>query len=96
MTNIIPLHDYVVIKPIKEELTISGIVLPDSIGKEKSEKGTVMFVGNGKVGDSGYLKEMSVKVSDKIMFNKYSASEFNVEGEEYLILKESDIIAIIN
>lgn len=93
--NIKPLYDYVVIKAVTEEVTKSGIVLPDTLSKEKPEKGTVIAIGDGKLLDNGQKSTMSVKAGDQVMFKKYSATEVKVDGEEYLIVREGDIIAII-
>ena len=91
-----PLHDHIVVKPISEnEITKSGIVLPDTIDKEKPEKGEVVAVGSGKMLDNGQRAPMSVKVGDKVMFKKYSPDEIKIDEEDYLVLSESDIIAII-
>jgi len=91
-----PLSEHVVVKPIsKEEKTASGILLPDTVNKEKPEQGEVIAVGPGKIADNGGRLPMSVKVGDKIIFTKYSPNEIKVEGVEYLILNESDILAII-
>jgi len=92
-----PIHDNVIIKPIREnEATKSGIVLPDTVDKEKPEKGEVLAVGEGKLLDNGQIAKMSVKVGDKVMFKKYSPDEIKVDGEEYLVISENDIIAILN
>ena len=94
--NIKPLHDNVIVKPITEdEVTKSGIVLPDTINKEKPEKGEVVAVGEGKIMDNGQRAPMSVKVGDKVMFKKYSPDEVKVDDEEYLVISERDIIAIL-
>jgi chaperonin GroES len=91
-----PLFNNVIIKSSpKEEVTKSGIVLPDTVDKEKPEKGEVVAVGSGKVLDNGQVLKMSVKVGDQVMFKKYSPDEVKVDGHEYLVLSESDIIAII-
>ncbi|MDD4271642.1 MAG: co-chaperone GroES [Patescibacteria group bacterium] len=91
-----PLHDHIVVKPITEaEITKSGIVLPDTIDKEKPEKGEVVAVGDGKLLDNGQRAPMSVKVGDKVMFKKYSPDEIKVDGVEYLIISESDILAVL-
>jgi chaperonin GroES len=92
-----PIHDNVLIKPIIEnETTKSGIVLPDTIDKEKPEKGEVMAIGEGKLLENGQRAPMSVKVGDKVMFKKYSPDEVKDGKDEYLMISESDIIAIIN
>ncbi len=91
-----PLHDHVIVKPITEdEVTKSGIVLPDTVDKEKPEKGEVIAVGPGKLLESGQRAEMSVKIGDKVMFKKYSPDEIKVDEEEYLVISESDILAVI-
>jgi len=94
--NIKPLSDYVVVKAVTEEVTKSGIVLPDTINKERPEKGEVIAIGEGKLMENGSRAPMSVKIGDQVMFKKYSPDEIKIEGVEYLIIKESDIIAIIN
>ena len=94
--NIQPLGDRVVIKPLAEDITTkSGIVLPETMEKEKAEKGEVLAVGRGRVLDNGTLAPITVKVGDKVMFKKYSPDEIKIEGEELLIISESDILAII-
>lgn len=91
-----PLNDHVIVKPLKEnEKTASGIILPDTVDKEKPEKGEIVAVGPGKTLDNGNKAEMSVKTGDKVIFTKYSPNEIKVDGEEYLVLRESDILAII-
>ena len=94
--NIKPLSDYVVVTAVTEEVTKSGIVLPDTISKERPEKGEVVAVGEGRLIENGQRQMMSVKIGDKVMFKKYSPDEIKVDGKDYLIIKESDIIAIIN
>lgn len=94
--NLKPLHDHVIVKPIIEkETTKSGIILPDTVSKERPENGEVIAVGPGKTLDNGQKKEMSVKIGDKVMFKKYSPDEIKIDGEDYLVISESDIIAII-
>lgn len=91
-----PLNDHVIVKPITEdEVTKSGIVLPDTADKEKPEKGEIVALGGGKLLDSGQRAPMSVKVGDIIMFKKYSPDEIKVDGEEYLVIQEGDILAIL-
>jgi len=90
-----PLHDRVIVKRLEEEETSrGGIIIPDT-AKEKPQKGKVLAVGQGKILDNGTKTEMSVKVGDKVLFGKYSGTEIKIEGEEHLILKEDDILAII-
>jgi chaperonin GroES len=94
--NIKPLGDRVIVKPLaEEEVTASGIVLPDTVDKEKPEQGEVMAIGPGKRLDSGEISPMSVKVGDKVVFKKYSADEVKVDGEEILVVGEDDIVGII-
>lgn len=90
-----PLGDRVVIELLEtEEKTASGIVLPDT-AKEKPQEGKVVAVGNGRVLDSGERVAVEVKVGDRIIFSKYSGTEVKFEGTEYLILRESDILAVV-
>jgi chaperonin GroES len=94
--NLKPLSDRVVIKVLEaEEKTASGIVLPDK-AKEKPQEGKVMAVGTGKLLDSGAKSEMDVKAGDKVIFSRYAGTEVKVEGEEYLILRQDDILALVN
>lgn len=91
-----PLGDNVVIKAItKEEKTKSGIILPDTVDKEKPEQGEVIAIGPGKLLDNGSRAPMEVKPGDRVLFKKYSPDEIKVEGEEVLVLSQSDIIAIL-
>ena len=90
-----PLHDRVVIKRTEEDSTSSGgIVIPDS-ASEKPSKGEVIAVGNGKILDSGDVRALDLKVGDKVLFGKYSGTEVKVDGEELLVMKEDDIMAVI-
>ncbi|MBE3576568.1 MAG: co-chaperone GroES [Limnochordales bacterium] len=89
-----PLADRVVVKPIEqEEKTKGGIVLPDT-AKEKPQEGEVVAVGPGRLLDNGQRAPMEVKVGDRVVFARYSGTEFKVDGETYLVLRESDILAI--
>lgn len=91
-----PLHDQVILKAVtSEEVTKSGIIIPDTAEKEKPEEGEVVAIGPGKLLENGNRAAMEVKTGDKVIFKKYSPDEIKVEGEEYLILKEEDILAII-
>ena len=95
MANIRPVGDRVVVKPAaKEEITKSGIVIPDT-AKEKPQEGTVVAVGSGRLLDNGDRAVMDVREGDRILFAKYGGTEFKLDGEEYLVLKENDILAII-
>src|SRR5436853_3726260 len=88
-----PLDDRVVVEPVEaEERTAGGIVLPDA-AKEKPQRGKVVAVGAGKLLDSGNRGELSVSVGDEVIFGKYGGSDVEVNGEEYKILRESDILA---
>lgn len=91
-----PLHDRLIVKAAtKEEKTASGIILPDTSDKERPEQGEVIAIGPGKLLDNGSRQEMSVKVGDKVVFKKYAPDEVKVDGMEYLVLAESDIMAVI-
>lgn len=92
--NLKPLFNRVIVQPIREEVK-GGIILPETAGKEKPERGEVVAVGPGKLLDSGTRAPVEVKVGDKVMFKKYSPDEVKVDGKEYLILEDSDIMAII-
>ena len=88
-----PLQDRVVIRPIeKDEVTKSGLILPDT-AKEKPQEGEVMAVGPGRVGDDGKRVAMEVKAGDKVVYSKYAGTEFKEDDDEYLIVRESDILA---
>ena len=94
--NIKPLSDYILIEPIKEEeKTKSGILLPETVDKERPEQGKIIAVGPGKRNDSGNIIPMDVKVDQKVLFTKYGPNEIKVDGKEYLIAKQEDILAII-
>jgi chaperonin GroES len=92
-----PLGDRVIVKPIDEkEANIAGIILPDTVDKEKPERGEVVAVGPGRLTDAGTLAPMTVKVGEKVVFKKYSPDEVEVDGVDYLILSESDLMAVID
>jgi len=96
MMKIKPLGDKIVIKPIsREEVTKSGIVLPDTADRERPEQGEVIAVGPGKMLNSGQRINVSVQVGQKVLFKKYSPDEFKIDGDEFLVLSENDIIGII-
>ena len=93
--NIRPLHDRVIVKRMEEERTSpGGIVIPDS-ATEKPSKGEILSVGNGKLLDSGELRALDLNVGDKVLFGKYSGTEVKVEGEEVLVMREDDIMGVI-
>lgn len=94
-SKIQPVGDRVVVKPAgKEEVTRSGIVIPDT-AKEKPQEGNVIAVGNGKLLDNGERAPLEVKVGDRVLFAKYGGTEFKLDGEDLLVLRESDILAVI-
>jgi chaperonin GroES len=95
-TKMQPIGDRVIVKPAgKEEVTRSGIVIPDT-AKEKPQEGEVIAVGTGKLLDSGERTAMEVKVGDTVLFAKYGGTEFKLDGEDLLVLRESDILAILH
>ena len=94
-SKIRPVGDRVVVKPSqKEEDTKSGIVLPDT-AKEKPQEGTIIAVGSGKLTDKGDRQPLEVKEGDRVLFAKYGGTEFKLDGEDLLVLRESDILAIL-
>jgi len=96
MAKLKPLYDRVVVKPIeeKQEKTPSGIIIPDT-AKEKPSEGEVIAVGEGRLLENGEVKPLQVKVGDKVVYSKYAGNEFVVDGEELIVLREDDILAII-
>jgi chaperonin GroES len=93
--KVTPLADRVVVKPLDEaEQMRGGLYIPDT-AKEKPSQGEVVAVGPGKLSDEGARLEMDVKVGDKVLYGKYSGTDVTLDGEEYLILRESDILAIV-
>ena len=94
MTKVTPLSDHVLIEPLKEEKKKGGIILPDTVDKERQERGKVVAVGSGKLKD-GKRTPLEVKKGDIILFTKYGPNEIKIDGKEYLIAKEEDILAII-
>ncbi len=91
-----PLADRVVIQPLEaEEKTESGIFIPDS-AQEKQQKGKIVAVGKGRIDDDGNVKALEVKVNDEVLYGRYSGTEIKVEGDDYLIIKEEDILAVVN
>jgi chaperonin GroES len=90
-----PLHDRIIVKRLEEERkTASGIVIPDTAA-EKPDQGEVVAIGNGKVLDDGKVRTLEVKVGDKILFGKYSGQTVKVEGEELLVMREEDVMGVI-
>ncbi|HXF50107.1 MAG TPA: co-chaperone GroES [Dehalococcoidia bacterium] len=91
-TKLIPLHDRIVIKPIvQEEVLASGIVIPDT-AKEKPQQGEVIAVGPGRLDENGKRVPMDVKVGDRILYAKYTGQEVKIDGEEYIVLSEKDVL----
>jgi chaperonin GroES len=90
-----PLQDRVIVKRVaEEEKSKGGIIIPDT-AKEKPQEGKVIAVGKGKVGEDGKVRPLDVKAGDRILFGKYSGSEIKMDGEEHLILREDDILGIV-
>ncbi|MFZ5511920.1 MAG: co-chaperone GroES [Pseudomonadota bacterium] len=90
-----PLHDRVIVKRLEDERkTASGIVIPDTAA-EKPDQGEVIAVGNGKVLDSGEVRKLDVKVGDRVLFGKYAGQTVKVQGEELLVMREEDIMGVI-
>ena len=97
-TNIIPIGDRVVVRPLGDEegtATSSGIIIPDTVSKEKSEQGIVVAVGEGRTTDEGKIIPIKVKKGDRVLFSKYGPDEVVIDNEEYFVLSESSILAII-
>jgi chaperonin GroES len=93
--NLKPLQDRILVERVAEETTTKGgIIIPDT-AKEKPAEGKVVAVGNGKLADDGKRVALEVKVNDRILFGKYSGSEVKIEGTEYLIMREDDVLGII-
>jgi len=90
-----PLQDRIIVKRLQEEeRTKSGIIIPDT-AKEKPLEGAVIAVGNGRIAEDGKVRPLDVKKGDKVLFGKYSGTEIKVDGEDHLILREDDILAVI-
>ncbi len=93
--NVRPLHDRIIVKRIEEqEQKIGGIIIPDT-AKEKPQQGKVEAVGKGKIKDDGTVLPLDVKVGDTILFGKYSGQDIKIDGEEYLIMREDEVLAIV-
>ena len=90
-----PLQDRIIVKRVdEEETTKGGIIIPDT-AKEKPQEGKVIAVGKGKVSDDGTLQKLDVKKGDKVLFSKYSGTEINIGGEEHLIIREDDVLGVV-
>ena len=93
--NIRPLHDRIIVERLEEETTTaSGIIIPDS-AKEKPQQGNVIAVGKGKMTEDGKVLALDVKVGDKVLFGKYSGTEIKIEGKEYLMMREDDVLGVV-
>ncbi|MEI6090805.1 MAG: co-chaperone GroES [bacterium] len=90
-----PLHDRILVRPAEaEEVTKGGIIIPDT-AKEKPQQGEIIAVGKGKIADDGKLVAMELKIGDTVLYGKYSGTEVTVEGESLLMMRESDVFAVI-
>jgi len=90
-----PLHDRILVKRVAEEAkTRGGIIIPDS-AKEKPAEGEVVATGNGKMGENGKLIPIELKTGDRVLFSKYGGTEVKIEGEEYLIMREDDVLGVV-
>ncbi len=90
-----PLYDRILVKRVEEEMkTAGGLYIPDT-AKEKPQKGVVVAVGNGKLQDDGSVRKLDVKAGDKVLFSKYSGNDIKIDGVEHLILREDDVLAIL-
>lgn len=93
--NIRPLHDRIIVERVEEETkTAGGLIIPDT-AKEKPQQGKVIAVGKGKTTEDGKLLGMDVKVGDRILFGKYAGTEIKIEGKEYLMMREDDVLGVI-
>jgi chaperonin GroES len=92
---LIPLNDHIVIKAVAEEKSAGGIILPETADKEKPERGEVVAVGAGKLLENGSRSALSVKTGDIVVFKKYSPDEVKIGKEEFLIIREDDILAVV-
>jgi len=93
--NIRPLHDRIIVERLEEETTTaSGIIIPDT-AKEKPQQGKIIAVGKGKVTEDGKILPMDVKVGDKVLFGKYAGTDIKIEGKEYLMMREDDILGVV-
>ena len=93
--NLRPLHDRVIVKRLDQETTpASGLIIPDAAA-EKPDQGEVLAVGNGKVADNGTVRALEVKVGDRVLFGKYAGQAVKVDGQELLVMREEDIMAVV-
>jgi len=90
-----PLQDRIIVKRIEgDEVTSGGIIIPDS-AKEKPQEGKIIAVGKGKIGEDGKVQPLDVKKGDKVLFSKYAGSEINIDGDEHLIIREDDVLGVL-
>ena len=95
MAKLTPLHDRIVVKRIEEsETTRGGIIIPDT-AKDKPQEGEVIAVGKGKISEEGKVRPLDVKEGDRILFGKYSGTEIKIDGEEYVIMREEEVLGIL-
>lgn len=93
--NLRPLHDRVIVKRLDQEtMTASGIVLPETAA-EKPDQGEVLAIGNGKIMEDGKVRQLAVKVGDRVLFGKYSGQAVKIDGDEYLVMREEDLFAVV-
>ena len=93
--NLRPLHDRVIVKRLDQETkTASGLIIPDAAA-EKPDQGEILAIGNGKVQDNGQVRPLEVKVGDRVLFGKYSGQAVKVDGQELLVMREEDIMAVV-
>lgn len=91
-----PIGDHIIVKAVsKEETSASGIIIPDTVSKDRPEQGEVIAVGPGKQLDNGSVSQMSVKQGDKVVFKKYAPDELKLEGEEFLVIRMDDVMAVV-
>jgi len=94
--NIRPMQDRIIVERVEEETkTAGGIIIPDTVSKEKPQEGKVVAAGKGKVTPEGKVLPLDVKVGDRVLFGKYAGSEIKVDGKEYLIMREDDILGVL-
>ncbi|HMB16462.1 MAG TPA: co-chaperone GroES [Pelovirga sp.] len=94
--NIRPMQDRIIVERVEEETkTAGGIIIPDTVSKEKPQEGEVVAAGKGKVTPEGKVLALDVKVGDRVLFGKYAGSEIKVDGKEYLIMREDDILGVL-
>ena len=95
-TPLTPIGDHLIVKPLRESTTASGIVIPDTANRDKSDRGTVLVVGPGKLQDDGTRAKMDVQGGDVILFAKYAADEVEVDDETYLVISMADVKALLS